>query len=292
MKRKKEAVADPIEPVHANDSRPAVRDLIATHRDAIDKAKSEISQHSLYEPRKHDDLWILRFILSKKRHKKVVETAISTLEYRHKGKLDERDIRFEVPGSASCKSESVNLSVKYADPDTFLWCLPQQQGNIFLFCRYSGYDQHATMENIDEKHWIPLFGYLTEWSFQWCDYVTRTTGRLTKNVRCVDFVGMKLSQINRELSNRDSAAMKATEHFYPQLLEKIFICHFPSWMLFLWRFLRHLLPKSVTEKVDFVSPKTSKSDVKRILKYIDIAYLPERFGGNYTPWPVDYGLPK
>ncbi len=42
---------------------------------------------------------------------------------------------------------------------------------------------------------------------QWCDYVTRTTGRLTKSVRLMDTRGFTLSCISSEGLKRDGDAM-------------------------------------------------------------------------------------
>ena len=288
----KALVDSPIEPLHEGDDRPIVKDLIEKHRKSIDKLVSEINQDPLYDATKHDDLWILRFVLSHKRnHKESLKAIKHTLQFRKERKLDEKDIRYAVPGTPGAECPEMNEQTKHADPDTFLWCLPQAQGHVIAFVRYKGLDQDSLVENVDKSTWVPTFVYIAEWAHQWCDYVTRTTGRLTKNVRLIDFAGMRMMDVNREVGKRDSEAMKVTEDCYPQLLQSVYICHGPTWMQIIWRFFRPILPRRMVEKVDFVNPTSNNKERDRLCKHVPIALLPERFGGNYKHWPVNYGLP-
>lgn len=98
--------------------------------------------------------------------------------------------------------------------------------------------------------------YLTEWSFQWLDYITRVTGRLTKSIRLLNFKEMKMSNISLENSKRDTAALGVMEDVYPQLLQTIYLCHGPAWIEIIWRILRPFIPKRVAGKIDFMSPNT------------------------------------
>ena len=146
--------------------------------------------------------------------------------------------------------------------------------------------------NIDESSWVPTFVYIAEWAFQWCDYVTRTTGLLTQNVRFMDFTDMRFRDMNREVGNRDSRAMVVTEDCYPQLLRSIYICHGPTWIQLIWRFFRPILPRRMVGKVDFVNPTGNEKERDRLCQYVPLELLPERFGGEYKPWPVEYPLPR
>ena len=293
MKGAEKALVDtPIEPLSDRDDRPAVKDLLEKHQKEISKLTSELQEDPLYDASKHDDLWILRFVMShQRRHKHALKAIKHTLEFRKEHSLDDKDIRYLVPGTDQADCPAMLRICSYADPDTYLWCIPEPQGNVMAFVRYAGLDQTKLMKEVDESNWFPTVLYLSEWAFQWCDFITRTTGRLTKNVRLIDFDGVRLRDMSLVGAKRDSKAMNQTEDCYPQLLRSVYVCHGLTWIQSIWRFVRPLLPKRAVEKVDFIHPKSNDKERDRLLKYVKMELLPERFGGQYKPWPVEYPLP-
>lgn len=86
--------------------------------------------------------------------------------------------------------------------------------------------------------------------------------------------------------------MGIMEDVYPQLLEKVFICHAPTWVQVPWRILRPLMPKRVVAKVDFINPDKKRNERERLYEYIDEEHLPVRFGGKYETWPAAFPLPE
>ena len=162
---------------------------------------------------------------------------------------------------------------------------------VVLILRMASLDSHGLMANVKEENWLPTFAYVNEWSFQWCDYITRTTGRLTKLVRLVDCSDTSLLMVNKEESQRSAKAMDTMEDYYPQLLQSVLICDGPIWIQIPWRILRPLLPKRVVSKFDFINPKSNTKELMRLQNYISIDKLPTKFGGNYVPWPIEYPLP-
>lgn len=114
MKGVDDVIADPIAPVDANDARPSVKDLIEDHRKTICEIKSDLEKDPLYSPHKHDDLWILRFVLSHKSNSKVAtQAAKTTLLFRQEHKLDEEDIRAFPAGKENTKCGSLTNYLKY-----------------------------------------------------------------------------------------------------------------------------------------------------------------------------------
>lgn len=69
MKGMTVALTDPpIPPVCPEDDRKAVKDLITEYRAKIDKLRTALEDHPLFDyDNKHDDLWLLRFYLSHKK---------------------------------------------------------------------------------------------------------------------------------------------------------------------------------------------------------------------------------
>jgi hypothetical protein len=285
------AIADPIPLLNEHDERPPVKDLISENRKIIDQVKQELQSDPLYVPDKHDDLWILRFLLSHKKHTKVALKAAKTaLLFRKERKLDERDIRNE-PMGKRCKDDAVAEYAKYLADDATKFVVPDPKRGVIGFLRYAGIDQHALVKNVDESVWLPAYCFISEWSFQWVDFVTRTTGRLTKSVRLIDMEGFSMSSISHENLKRDGAAMGVMEDCYPQLLQGIFICDPPLWIQIPWRICRPLLPKRVVNKMDFIVPRTRKKERVRLFKHISEENLPVRFGGKNYVWPVEFHPP-
>ena len=70
-----------------------MKELIEEHMRLIDDVKRALGTDPLYDVTKHDDLWIVRFLLSHKKTVKLsVKAAKHTLQFREEHKLDEHDI--------------------------------------------------------------------------------------------------------------------------------------------------------------------------------------------------------
>jgi CRAL/TRIO domain len=295
MKGCTEHVVDPIPPVDDEDDRPAVRDLIEEHRDLIERVKGELVDHILYDPAKHDDLWIVRFLISHKKNlKATVKAAKHTLQFRADLKLDERDMRrIHVGHDNDELPEAAKNYTKYCDNDTFRFVVPDTKRGVISYLKFSGFDQPEMVKHVSEDDWMPAFAFVTEWSHQWVDYVTRTTGRLTKTIRIIDLANVCMrKQVNPAATRRDGKALACMEDCYPQLLQTLFLVHAPVWVEGPWRLLRPIFPKRVVGKFDFISPDKHPKDLAKLTKYIDPTNLPERYGGTRKLWPDDTPPPK
>jgi len=295
MKGIEVALADPIPPTGDKDDRPSVKQLIEDHRALIDEVKAEIEQELLYDPAKHDDLWFLRFLIShKKKTNKAVKAAKHTLQFRADLKLDDRDIRSVHVGHDNDKmNEGAKNYLKYCDDDTFRFVVPDTKRGVVSFLKFSGFDQPSMVENVPEEDWLPAFAFVTEWSHQWLDYVTRTTGRLTKTIRIIDLADVSLAkQFSPSATKRDGKALAIMEDCYPQLLQSIFLINAPDWVEGPWRALRPIIPERVIGKFDFISPEKHPKDLAKLTKHVDLSHLPIRYGGTSKMWPDDTPPPR
>merc|ERR1712194_479053 len=205
---------------------------------------------------------------------------------RQEHKLDEEDIRRIPPHRVS--EGKVAAFFRYCLGGTIVPTHPHPQRGVILFVRPSTMDQHKLVEELSADHWLPTFVYITEWCHQWLDYVTRTTGRLTRSVRFLDADGMKPSVINRECLKRNGQAVGAMEDFYPQLLEAAFICNPPQVVKLLFNVVKVILPKRLKEKVDMIYPSQNKKERKRLFRHISEKDLPEKYGGQNPTPPVEW----
>lgn len=289
-------IADPpIPPIDSYDDRPSVVSLISEHRTVIDKVRSALLNDPLYDSDKHDDLWILRFVLSHKRNvTSAVRAAKYTLAFRKKHQLDEKDIRYMSPS----ENESLQRYMKYVRDDAIRLVVPDRQRSVILFIDIGGVNQHGLAANVKESDWLPSYLHYNEMAFQWIDSITRTTGRLTKLVRIIDGRNIQWNALSIECSRRDGVVMKLTEDCYPQLLAGMYICDAPSYIQVPWRMIRPLFPPRVLQKFDFISsPNTNHHSVNQdyqrlLLPHICEDHIPSRYGGLYKPWPVEFTLPS
>ena len=287
MKGIDEAVADPIEPVTSYDERQSVKALIEEHREKIDKIQAAIADDPLFDPNKHDDLWILRFWLSHKKSKQAIAAAKTTLLFRQKYNLDDKDIRDDTIH----KTEEPRVK-EYWDVrcrgDGIVCAVPDKKRGVIMIIKFAQMNPEAP-KLLSEEVWDYSFVYSSEWAHQWLDYVTRTTGRLTKSIRFIDMTGVQLTKhFDRASNKRDSKIMNEMEDVYPQLLETLYGCYPPSFMHLIWALIRPIMPKRIIDKIDLIEPNKNEKERDRVLKYISKENLPVHFGGDNTVPPKDW----
>lgn len=288
MKGVEEAIADPIEPIDSHDERLSVKALIEEHRVKIDKIKFEIAQEPLFDPTKHDDLWVLRFWLSHKKSKNAIAAAKTTMAFRKKYNLDAEDIRKMTPSDKSKDKRVAEYWKVRCQGDGIVCTIPDKKRGVILFIKFAQMNPQAS-ELLDEDTWDWSFISSSEWTHQWLDYVTRTTGRLTKSVRFVDMTDLRLfKHMDRASTKRDAKIMNEMEDVYPQLLETLYGCWPPSFMHKVWAFIRPIMPKRIIDKIDLITPDTNQGERARLLKHISEKNLPERFGGSNKVDPADW----
>lgn len=280
----------PIPPIDSYDFRPSVTSLMTEHRNVIEEVRNELFTDPLYNRHKHDDLWILRFVLSHKQNvTSAVRAAKYTLAFRNEHQLDAKDVRYMQPS----ENESLQRYMKYVHNDAIRFVVPDHQRSVILFIDIGGVNQHGLAANVKESDWLPSYLHYNEMAYQWIDYITRKTGRLTKLVRIIDGQNIQWNAFNIECSRRDGAVMKLTEDCYPQLLAGMYICDAPSYIQLPWRMIRPLFPKRVLQKFDFINPNTNTNEYQRlILPHLCEDHVPARYGGLYKPWPVEFTLPS
>jgi CRAL/TRIO domain len=272
-------VLEPIDPVTEYDDRKAVKDLLQEHCDKISQMKASLQDDPLYDESMHDDLWILRFFLSHKNVEPAIKAAKHTLEFRKQYNLDEwGDIRATPPHQV--KEGNVFEYLQCWEEDALIFTHPDPKRGVICFLKLTSMDQHKAVETLTEDYWLSIFMYCAEWSFQWNDYVTRTTGRLTRSIRFVDASGIGWGSFNRECSRRDGNAMRVMEDCYPQMLESIFMCNPPGVVKMLWGIVRVILPERVVAKFDMINPSENEEEKRRLYKHITEEHLPEKYGGK------------
>ena len=169
MKGIEVAIADPIDPIDYHDKRPSVKDLISQHRAKIDEITAEVSKDPLCDAKKHDDLWILRFLLSHKKSRPAIKAAKHTLQYRKDHDLDSRDLRSTPPHK---NTEDAMLQEYFKirlNGDAIVPTMPDPLRGICEFSELRKIN-HKAVETLSVETWHHAFINHSEWVHQWLDY--------------------------------------------------------------------------------------------------------------------------
>jgi CRAL/TRIO domain len=332
MKDAKSRLCHPIDPVDQWDIRPTISELCVKYRADIDQLKDQLATNELFDENCHDDLWILRFVLSHHHNSKskncahshaALEAIQATLKFRHEYHLDELDLRHFHAGSVTALAEQVaqvqqvsstasspnngninnvceshivmmQAAVKmvscYQGDTTMIYYLPDRQRGMLGILQVAQRQQHQMIQVLttqDEYFQAHLF--FSEWKFQWMDYLTRTTGRLTKYLNLADCHGVKRTMIHKESKKRDAKAAQVLQDKYPQLLGSMLITNAPTWINVVFAILKPFLAKRLLDKVNVLSnkKKNTEKDVMAILHYCAAHHLPQKYGGLLpdSEWP-------
>jgi CRAL/TRIO domain len=293
MKDAKSHLFHPMDAVNQWDVRPSVLELCHKHRAEIDSLRDQLLMtNELFDGDRHDDLWILRFVLS------------HPVKFRHEHHLDDVDLRHYHAGNAEALQEQLSrapsshvkmmtAAIKmvscYESASTMIYYLPDRQRGMVGILQVAQRHQHKMALTLNQDDYFQAHLFLTEWKFQWMDSLTRTTGRLTKYLNLADCQGVKRSMIHKESKKRDAHAAQLLSDYYPQLLGSMLLTNAPTWINVVFAMLKPFLSKRLLDKVNVLphKKKSKEKDLQCILHYCAIHHLPRKYGGQLpdAEWP-------
>jgi len=255
-----------------------VAKLCAEHSKAIADMAKALQSNELYDPAHHDELWLLRFLLSaKSKVEKATADAAACLQWRVDHKMDQVAAKLrkgtwaDWPGHPLVQ-EITPMHVTHPD---------KSRGTI-VFQRLADSDLDRLGE-IDEEEFIQYQLYLKEWLFQRRDATSRRTGTLAKNTIVLDMSGFSSKYLNNKrfkglLTHK---TIKTADEMYPQSLGTMVIVGLPGSIAFLFKtVVMPLAPKKVQEKIRVASDPPA--EFKRI--GLGLEHVPVPLGGAAL-WP-------
>lgn len=266
-----------------------VKNLLEEHSAIVNAVKSNIQNDPLYDAVRYDDLWVLRFVLSKKTESKATKAAISTMKYREEYNINAfGDMRrkFFHPQ----QDHDLDVVVKkylYCNPEwVFTLYLPDEDKSLIQVIDVAKANMKKMAATLTKEDILHVYRQNTECLFQILDDITRRTGRLTKLCRILK-LGDEFSvrSLSPTYSKLESIASKRMQDYYPQLLGSVLVIDAPSTVGAVWRVMKHLFPRSVVEKLDFIYPTKREKDMKPLMKYASKEHLPNFLGGKREVWP-------
>ena len=268
------------------DDRPLVSDLIAENASKIEALRELVKVDPLYDANRHDDLWLLRYLLSHTRGgvKAAAKAARYTLAWREENRMDELAAELNASTAlepAIAHPDVVKVHKIHVKPHGIRHIQPDKTRGPVLLANMVDFDYATTVKLISRDEYAMMIKCMLEWVYIQCDRVTRETGKLTKSARFIQVKGLSAFSLDREWLKLDGQVAKEMEDCYPQALGIIICLNPPTWALIVWRAAKFLFPARMVEKIDLVSTAGARKEVhKRARKWIDLEQLPSSYGGN------------
>eukprot|EP00588_Corethron_pennatum_P012161 CAMPEP_0194279760 /NCGR_PEP_ID=MMETSP0169-20130528/14111_1 /TAXON_ID=218684 /ORGANISM="Corethron pennatum, Strain L29A3" /LENGTH=287 /DNA_ID=CAMNT_0039024223 /DNA_START=28 /DNA_END=891 /DNA_ORIENTATION=- len=274
------------------DNRPLVKDLLEKHASKLADLRTILEKEESYSKEHYDDLWMLRFLLSHKKVSKASEAAISTMNYRKERKINELgDVRHKLSDHTAAEPSDRCFEIGKKFLTCFhsnlasMYALPDPDRGIVTIATPALIDQKKCMKVMSFEETVEVYLLGNEIIFQINDEITRRTGKLTKVLRILDMTDFSLKDFDRQYAQRDGAANKSIEDYYPGLLGTCIIINPPTWLNAVFKVVKYLFPKRFLEKITFVTPAKNPKDADYFLQYITRDKLWEKYGGNNPEWP-------
>jgi hypothetical protein len=256
---------------------PSIVSLLAVHAGALVELRALVAGVAGYDAARHDDLHLLRFLLSHKVQPRAAAKAFAAaLVYRRANNIDA--IADAVRGGLK-QSQFPHYDKIHPRLPFHLSELGGGQPTMFLSVREL--QLGPLMREMTTAEYVLYNQYVNELVHQNVDEASRRTGRIVKLVRLIDATGMGWQTLSLKYISAVAAAARGSEDAYPQLLGYFFLCNAGRAARAVWEnAARPLLPSRLVEKSAVLEPLTAKADLHRLLEWVPRAKLPSQLGGD------------
>jgi len=281
------------EPAPRSPSVPAgseVARLLALHAERISEMRDFVKKHPRYDIDVHDDLHLLRFLLSHRLRPAAAARAMAAaLEWRAAEGIDEASRR--IAAGDLTQKDFVGHAMVF--PHLPMHVLVTAEGQPVLFVSLAETDFAALMQQAGALEAYCKYHYLlTEMCALLCDRATRRTGRLVKQHKVIDGSAAAMRHLQMPYLRAVSAAAKESEDAYPQLVGTVAVCNFgPVIRAVFQRVALPLMPERMRSKVAVLEPREDARDRAALARLLPEASTPQALGGP-VPLSRDVGGPQ
>ena len=228
----------------------------------------------------HDDIFLLRYILSFGEVKDALLPVRKTLEWRadpevasmlekckdmgeewEKEDIVQTVLKYQVGGLHDCKNDHAPTVI-----------IRPAKGNPELLY------ENLTFEELHKIH----FAY-REVAFRQCDKLTRSSRKMVKQMLLFDMDGVNFStMMDRRGQKIHQPVSQACAFYYPQLQSKFVMIHPPGWINMIFALMKKIMPARNMAKVA-VCPGKKGGDVTKCpyaSKYFNVEKVPKFLGGK------------
>lgn len=251
---------------------PELDRLLRDNVEEIGKLKEKLKDVLLPE---HDDVWLLRYILSNKTAEESEEACRFTIKWRadHKEHLDAIHNGKEIPFQKIINQFQVVGEHKKT-----------MTGEPVFFVRIGLCNVKGLMDAVAFDDVLNYMVMNRELTVKYCDELTKKERRLVKAYSCLDFQGASATRGQDSRFTRiigDSS--KLSEKMYPQLLGKSIFLNIPTAFRWVFNLIKPLMSKRAVEKMVFCPANSSGkpiSDCPFVSKILSIENVPTFLGGK------------
>ena len=256
----------------------SVETLLGQHRDAVDALRAALGDAA--DAAAHDDLWLLRFVLSAKGDaKRAQNAALETIRYRADNAAT---LALAAAGSPHPLADSLGGLLRQ-DVQRGV----SRRGEPLLVVRGGHCKVRELMRAHSAREVADYINFCKEAAFLACDRETRRTGRLVKMITVIDMKDFRWSDFDQRFLNALGKAEKVGELCYPQLLGLAVVVNAPAIMSMLWGLAKRVLPAATREKVRFCASRDTEAETAARCPYAAHAWAPDALsdflGGRAAP---------
>lgn len=262
-----------------------VKKLLEKYKDSIEKLKTkckDILSLNGNDPGIdliYDDIFILRYVLSKKNNLKKAEEAIRVCcKWRADPEIREQVLK---PVADNTWTEAP-VYQSFCKHMCFGVLGSQVDGGCLFYLRDGLGFPNTVFESLKRDEFLKIGFQSREYIYRWCDYETRRLGRLVKAMFILDMDKVKLSKLSDSRVQKCYAELgEFSENNNPQMVDKYLVVNAPSFIPWFISFVRPLFPRSMMDKFDVFpnNPALGKSQFSK--KWINLDYLPDYLGGKF-----------
>ena len=227
----------------------------------------------------YDDLFLLRYILSKKNNLKKAEEAIRICcKWRADPEIREQVLK---PVADNTWTEAP-VYKSFCKHMVFGVLGSQVDGGILFYLRDGLGEPNAVFESLSRNEFLKIGFQSREYVYRWCDTETRRLGRFVKAMFIIDMNKVKLSQMPDSRVQKCYAELgEFSENNNPQMVDKYLIVNAPSFIPWFIKIIGPLFPRSMMEKFDIFpsTPNLGESEFGKT--WINLEYLPDYLGGTF-----------
>eukprot|EP01134_Creolimax_fragrantissima_P000927 CFRG0927T1 len=253
-----------------------VRCLITTHREDIDTLKNRVKKYISVEI--HDDLWILRYLLSNGEIDKCVDDIKRAVAWRKENAefvLKAKDFNAMPPYyEDSKKFVAVSNHVK-----------TRKDGGPVFIVRSGISNPKKLMEILTYDQIFEILIFQKEQAYNMCDIRSRETGYLTKMTTINDFSGLSLLRAkDKKFMKALSESAKLAEYVHPQLMDKGVMINVNKVVQMLFSLLKMVMPRKTVAKMTICGASDTRTQNISLCPWvrenIEIVNVPTFLGGK------------
>ncbi|KAJ3285608.1 hypothetical protein HDU79_007202 [Rhizoclosmatium sp. JEL0117] len=248
--------------------------LLNAHATEIAQLRERISD--VIDPSRHDEIWLLRFLLSNKTVDAAETACRFTINWY---KTHAAVIETVMAGGKAPKEDEINVfQVTNFHKET-------TKGEPIFYVRVGLCNNKGLMDNVSHDDFVNFTIFNRMKALEACAKATKEQNRLVKIITVIDMQNFNVTRGNDlRFFKAIGESSKISEKMFPQLLGRSVMANMPSTLLFLFNTIfKPLLSKKTQEKLVFCpgvvsgKPLDACQYIARVLKPEDV---PSFIGGK------------